>query len=296
MTLFTVLVAFLLNGSATSEATTTHVVVAPAETLAVTMSGTGSPIVIIPGLLGGAYGFRKVVPQLDALHDRVIIIDPLGTGGSSRPRDADYSMQAQAARVAAALDSLHIHRALIVGQAAGVPIAFRLGLLRPEQVSGIVAVNGSASEKFSSGGLRMALRLAPIIKLFGGEKRAQNKVVNGLRESSADPSWVTNDVVNAYTAPYKQDFTTTLRVLSAVSSAKEPFVLLPRLHELHMPLLLVLGEGAEKPAVKADELAAMRTAMPAMRVQAFANVGHFIQEERPDLLVQAVNSLQIAAR
>ena len=268
-----------------------HIVVAPAETLSVSTTGTGTPIVIIPGMLGGAFGFRKVTAALSSEDDRVLVINTLGTGGSSRPHDADYSMQAQAVRVAAALDSLGIEKALVVGHAAGAPVAFRLALLRPELVSGIVAVNGSASEKFSTGGIRMAVRLAPILRFFGGQKKAGQRVTAGLRENSADASWVTSDVVNAYTASYRKDLTGTLRVPKMVATAKEPWTLLPRLAELRVPVLLVVGTGAKKPAVKPDEVLALRAALPQMRVDTLAAVGHFVQEERPDLLVRAIRSL-----
>ncbi|HEX6560367.1 MAG TPA: alpha/beta fold hydrolase [Longimicrobiales bacterium] len=285
-------ILFCLFNRAPAPVSVHRVVVAPAETLSVTATGAGTPVVVIPGMLGGSFGFRKVTAELNAQGDRVIIIDPLGTGGSSRPDKANYSMEAQAARVAAAMDSLQIGRALVVGHAAGAPIALRLALLRPELVSGIVSVNGSASEHFSSGRMRMALRLAPVLKLFGGQQRAQQHVVNGLRESSADAAWVTDDVVAEYTAPYKTDFNGTLRVLKAVAFSKEPWPLLPRLQQLHVPVVLVLGTGSAKPAVKPDEVEAMRAALPTLRIDSVANAGAFVQEEQPDLLVRAIRALR----
>ena len=35
----------------------------------------------------------------------------------------------------------------------------------------------------------------------------------------------------------------------------------------------------------------MKAAMPQMRVESLSNVGHFVQEERPDLVVAAIRSL-----
>ncbi len=291
--MFTALLLCLLHSAPpVPSATVVRVVVAPAETLSVSSTGAGTPIVIIPGMLGGAYGFRKVAAELNAQHDRVIIVDPLGTGGSSRPPDANSSMEAQAARVAAVLDSLNVGRALVVGHAAGAPIALRLALLRPQLVRGVVLVNGSASEKFSSGGLKMALKLSPILKLFGARGRAQQHVVSGLRDSSVDPSWVTDEVVAAYTAPYKDDFDATLGVLKAVAYSTEPWPLLSRLHQVQAPVLLVLGTGAPKGALKPDEVAAMHKALPTMRVDSLRDAGAFPQEEKPAQLVQAIKSLR----
>ena len=60
------------------------VTTAPAESLRVTITGTGTPVVIIPGLSGRAFAFRKVIPPLAENGLQLIVIEPLGTGNSSR--------------------------------------------------------------------------------------------------------------------------------------------------------------------------------------------------------------------
>src|SRR6266571_4256316 len=79
---------------------------APAESLWVTVEGAGDPVVLIPGLFGSAFGYRRVLPGLVDAGYRTIVIEPLGIGSSARPEHADYSLTAQADRVAAALDRL----------------------------------------------------------------------------------------------------------------------------------------------------------------------------------------------
>ncbi len=80
--------------------------VAPAETLSVTVTGTGKPVLLIPGLFGASYGFRQITPLLVNDGYQVLAVEPLGIGASSRPKDADYSLTAQAGRIAAVSDSL----------------------------------------------------------------------------------------------------------------------------------------------------------------------------------------------
>ena len=74
--------------------------VADGETLRTTSVGTGQPIVLIPGLFGGAFGYRKITGPLVAQGYRVIVVEPLGYGSSSHPKKADYSFGAQSDRVA----------------------------------------------------------------------------------------------------------------------------------------------------------------------------------------------------
>jgi pimeloyl-ACP methyl ester carboxylesterase len=139
--------------------------------------------------------------------------------------------------------------------------------------------------------LRLALRLGPLLKLWG-KQRAQNRVISELHKESADTAWITSDVVSAYTASYKTDFGGMMRVLKAVSTAKEPWPLLPRLQEVRVPVLLLVSTGARKPGVKAEDVATLQAAMPAIRVDSLAGVGLWVQEERPDLLVRAIRSMQ----
>src|SRR5438876_164671 len=85
--------------------------VAPTESLFVETAGRGAPVVLIPGLFGSAFGFRKLVPLLVSAGYRTIVIEPLGVGASARPEKANYSLTAQADRIAAVLDSLHVRNA-----------------------------------------------------------------------------------------------------------------------------------------------------------------------------------------
>src|SRR6266508_5697792 len=84
---------------------------AQGERLHVVESGAGEPVVLVPGLLGSAFGFRKLIVPLVERGHRVIVIEPLGFGGSSKPARADYSLTAQADRVATVLETLGVDRA-----------------------------------------------------------------------------------------------------------------------------------------------------------------------------------------
>ncbi len=71
--------------------TTVHsmITVAPRETLSVTVTGSGVPVVLIPGLFGSAYGFRHLVGPLAEGGHRAITIELLGVGTSARPKEVD---------------------------------------------------------------------------------------------------------------------------------------------------------------------------------------------------------------
>ena len=55
------------------------------------------------------------------------MIEPLGTGSSSRPEKADYSLTAQSHRIGAVLDSMHLSSVLVLAHSLGAAMAFRPG-------------------------------------------------------------------------------------------------------------------------------------------------------------------------
>ena len=127
----TILLTLALMAASPDSITVRDIEVAPGETLRTTAVGVGQPVVLIPGLFGGAFGYRAIVEPLVARGYRCIVVEPLGYGWSSHPKKADYSFSAQTLRVGEALDSLGVTRALFIAQSSGAAIAFRLAVARP---------------------------------------------------------------------------------------------------------------------------------------------------------------------
>lgn len=265
--------------------------VAPGETLAVHRWGEGEPLVLVPGLLGSAFGFRKLVEPLVSAGHEVIIIDPLGTGSSNSPKNADYSLAAQAERVGTAARTVGVRRAVFACHAMGAPICFRLALRDPVLVAGIVSINGGPAEHAKTPGLGLALKLAPLIKLIGGTGIARGKVKNGLQDSSADPAWVTQDVVEGYTAHYRHGVGPVLDVLKRIANAEEPDSLGPALPGLTTPVCLLIGDGAETGRIDPREIKALLT-VPQLDIDTVATSGQYIHEEQPQIVIDAIRDMR----
>lgn len=264
--------------------------VAPAESLAVTVAGEGPSVVLVPGLFGSRFGFRKVVPELVAAGFQAVVIEPLGVGASSRPRDADYSLTAQAVRVGAVLDSLGAASTVVVAHSVAGSIAFRLALLRPDLVRGIVSLEGGPAETASSPGLRLAMTFAPLLRLFGAKGVLRGKVHRQLKESAADSSWVTDSVVQGYTADAVRDVGATLDAFGGIARAREPWALAPRLREIQGPVHLLIGAAPHKSGPPPGEVVLLRDSLPAFVLDSVPGAGHFLAEERPDAVVAATRA------
>jgi len=269
-----------------------YVVVAPAESVSVSVAGEGTPVVLVPGLFGSAFAFRDLAPRLNDSGYRTVIVEPLGIGASGRPRGADYSLTAQAGRVAAVMDSLGVRDAVLLAHSHGGSIAYRLALLRPDLVAGIVSVEGGPAEQLASPGFRWAMRLAPVLKHFVGRQTVQRAVRDRLVQSSGDASWVTEAVVKGYTADAVADIGATLGAFSGMSASTEPWSLEARLAEIACPVHLVIGGASHVGAVPDEELMLLRETLPRFDLDSVQGAGHFVFEERPESVVAVVEQIE----
>jgi len=269
-----------------------YVAVAPAESLRVTIEGAGAPVILVPGLFGSAFGFRRVVPLFVEAGWRTIVVEPLGVGGSARPERADYSLTAQAARVAAVLDSLGVRHAVLVAHSVGGSIALRLAVARPDLVAGIVSLEGGPAEAAATPGFRRAMSFAPWIKLFGGMRLIRGQIHRYLAAASGDPAWVTDEVVAGYTAGAAADLGATLKAFIGMAAAREPQALRPRLAEVRCPVRLLVGAVPHQGAVPQRELDLLAAELPRFAIDSISGAGHFAHEERPEAVLEAVMHLR----
>lgn len=260
--------------------------VAPAESVAFGSIGSGPPVIIVPGMLGSAFSFRAIIGPVAAKGYRVIVIDPLGTGLSNSPEKADYSLSAQAVRIGAAVRAIDIDRAVFLCHSVSSAICLRLAYESPDLVAGIVSINGGAAERQATPGLRFALKLASVIRFIAGDGWARGKVKDGLRNSSADPAWVTDEIVKAYTG-YFGGMGNALSTLKRMANSEEPEPLAPLLPGIVSPVLLLLGGGTKDGLPPADEMVRLAT-LPRFEVDTVAAAGQYVQEEQPDAVISSV--------
>jgi pimeloyl-ACP methyl ester carboxylesterase len=285
----TILMASWLGSLLAPAAATSEMIpVREGERLRVEVSGRGPTLALVPGLMGSAYGFRRVVGPLADAGYRVAVIEPLGIGGSSRPSDADYSLTAQAERIGAILESLDAAPAVVVAHSVGASIAMRLAYRHPERVAAIVSLDGGPAESAGTRGFRRAMRLAPLLRLFGGTGRIRGHVRSTLVERSADPRWVTDEVVDGYMAGPAQDLAATLRAYGRMANAREPEPLAPHLRSIRCPVRLVIGTATRQGGISEAEIEQLRNGLPSFAIDLVPDAGHFVFEEKPLAVVVAV--------
>ena len=110
------------------------------QRLAYTVHGEGPrTTVLLPGLLLSQTMQAPLARQLAARGNRVVTLDPLGHGESSRPRDVwRYSMAAFATQTIALMDHLEIDRAVVGGTSLGANITLEVASQAPQRLAGMI--------------------------------------------------------------------------------------------------------------------------------------------------------------
>jgi len=269
--------------------------VAAGEILRTTSVGSGRPVVLIPGLFGAAFGYRKIMGPLAELGYRAIVIEPLGFGWSSHPRRANYSLSAQTMRMAAVLDSLGIDHALIVAHSTGASIALRLAYQRPDLVQGILSIDGGPAETAATPGLRRAMRFGGLLtKALLQPDALRDEVRRGIVANSSDAAWVTAEVVSGYTAGATADLAGAIDAWRGMAKSVEAESLAIRLPECRVPVRLLVGAVPHESGIGADQVELLRQRLTDFAIESIAGSGQYIQEEQPGAVVAALGRLAAA--
>jgi pimeloyl-ACP methyl ester carboxylesterase len=273
-----------------------HIEVAPGEILHTTVTGSGEPVVLIPGIFGGAFGYRKVVGPLVARGYRCIVIEPLGYGRSSYPERADYSFTAQTERVGRALDSLGVRNALFIANSTGASIALRLAIANPELVRGILSIDGGPAESAGTPGMKKAFRMGGFItKLAVSESKLRHDVRAEILKNSGDTSWVTKKVIREYTAGQAADVDGAIDALRSMSKSKETTSLHDQLDDIQVPVRLLVGGVPHPSGVKQDERDMLAARIPDFELDSVPGSGQYVHEEQPEAVLRALGDLDQAA-
>ena len=273
------------------------IAVTQGEILRTTSFGSGRPVVLIPGMFGAAFGYRKIVGPLVELGYRAVVVEPLGFGWSSHPRRANYSLSAQTARVAAVLDSLGIHKALIVAHSTGGSIALRLAYQRPDLVQGILSIDGGPAETAATPGLRRAMRFGGMLtKAWLQPDAFRSEVRHEIVANSSDTTWVTAQVIAGYTEGATADLSGAIDAWQGMAKSVESESLLARLGDCRVPVRLIIGAVPHQSGVGADQVVLLSRRLPDFGVDSVAGSGQYIQEEQPAAVIAALEKLVAATK
>jgi len=167
--------------------------------------GAGPPLLLIHGLLGYSFSWRR---NLNALAQRRTVYAPdlLGTGFSERPATLDCTLRANAARLARFLELLGITDCDVLGTSYGGAIAIMLAAILAERKRGFVKqlILVAPVNPWSAHG-RLLTRLAGSFAgaAFVGLVAPFARIAHGyfLRRVYGDPRRITPGTLEGYSVP-----------------------------------------------------------------------------------------------
>ena len=257
------------------------------------VAGHGPPLVLAHGF---ACGLRMWDPQVKALARswRVVTYDARGHGISGAPADpAAYSQPISVADLRALLEHLEIGRATVGGLSMGGNIALNFALAHPEMVTALVVADTGAGSDDTADWVATVHAFADVLERDGLEAFADAALSN--------PLFVRYVAQGPAAERFIRSCLMTHRARGLAHTAREVlakrptiYSLAPRLRELSVPTLLIVGEHDE-PCVKVHRF--MADTIPGARHVLIPGVGHLTNLEAPDAFNRAVTTfLREAAR
>ncbi|MBX2996834.1 MAG: alpha/beta hydrolase [Bdellovibrionaceae bacterium] len=98
-------------------------------------------VVLLHGKNFGGFYFKSMIAELVSRGYRVIAVDQVGFGKSSKPRAYQFTFQSLASNTRALLQSLGVQRFQLVGHSMGGMLAVRYALMHPHDVTQLVLIN-----------------------------------------------------------------------------------------------------------------------------------------------------------
>lgn len=255
--------------------------------------GGGRPVLLLHGNPTWSFLWRRVIEDLD--EHRCLAPDLLGLGLSERlPRLRDHTVDCHAEAIVELVDSLGLREVVFVGQDWGGPILAAAAARIPDRIAGLVLANTAVVLPRRLRGTSFhRLARTPVVSdiLF----RLCAFPLKSLHRVQADPSSISGLVARAYIWPLRRiaDRVAPLALARMVPNGpNHPSVpALERAQEWLLdfrgPLALVWGT---RDPILGRALSRHQKLLPEAMVKT-TEAGHFLQEEVPEVLSQAIREI-----
>lgn len=217
------------------------------------------------------------VPEWSAY--RILRLDMRGHGRSPPGSGPSSSIESFAADVAAVWDALGIERSVVVGLSIGGMIALELALALPDRVVGVVAADCRSDAP------------APFKKMWDDRRAVLSAGGLSAVAEVTLPTWLTAETLagmpNLVASVREMIEATSPEGYVAATKALQELDLKPRLSEIDVPVLYVVGEAdGAHPEAMAD----MARITPGARIESIPGAAHLANIEQPDAFAAATFS------
>jgi cis-3-alkyl-4-acyloxetan-2-one decarboxylase len=260
--------------------------------------GQGAAVVLLHGNPVWSFHYRELVKALRGQH-RVIVPDHMGMGLSDKPGEDRYTyrLSSRIDDLTALLEHLHPGRVTLVMHDWGAMIGMGWALRCPEQVAGLVVLNGAAFLVPPEMHVPTALHVVRNRALGSLALRSSDLFIRTAARLCCTRRRMSDEVLQGYLAPYT-NWSERLALVrfpqdvplvpsdpsySLVAAMQEG---LTRFRDT--PAMIAWGErDVVFPSATVD---LWRKHWPQAEMHRFADCGHWVLEDAPDELAQLIGA------
>ena len=244
-------------------------------------AGSGRALVLVHGLLGYSFSWRRVMPIL-ARDRKVFAPDMPGAGFSECSPHFDCRLASAARRLLAFMDEVGISSADLVGSSYGGATAALLAGLEPARIRSLTLVS-PANPWSRIGRTRLALLANPVIaRLFPNAARAAHPIHRYfVRRMWGDPRRIDPETLRGYARPLVLPgiFEHSVKIVRTWDAdMRELQATLPKIANL--PTLLIWG--SKDHLVDRTSAGALLCHLQNARLVVLHGAGHLPYEECPE--------------
>ncbi|HKC66002.1 MAG TPA: alpha/beta hydrolase [Pyrinomonadaceae bacterium] len=245
------------------------------------------PMLLIHGFTASNFVWSDVLLPIAESGFRVIAPDLIGFGFSEKPKDGEYTIEAQARMITGLMDHLGIESAILVGNSYGGAVAATCALDYAERVERLVLVDAVTNDHVKS---QLLLRLAasPVLGdlisplMIGSHKLVFWRMKKGYAPENAhlfDENRMKAHHRPLLAASTQRAALTTLRRWRAERIEEEA-------ESIKQPTLLIWGE--DDPDIPLEHGRKAFERIPNSRLIIFRRCGHMPMEEYPREFVEVL--------
>jgi haloalkane dehalogenase len=254
--------------------------------------GSGAPVVFVHGNPSWSFQFRNQIKDLSGGY-RCIAPDHIGFGLSDKPYDWNYLPKGHAEHLDAFLESLDLTGVTLVVEDWGGPIGLSYAIHHPERVRNLVISNTWLWS------VRRQLYYQMFSGFVGGPIgryliRRRNYFANSImRMTFAVKSRLTPKIHEQYLRPLgtPEERKGSWVFPKQIIGSSEWLASLWAERAALAPKNILFAWGMKDIAFREKELDYWRAAFPRSREVRYEDAGHFVSEEKPSELTQAIRSV-----
>jgi pimeloyl-ACP methyl ester carboxylesterase len=243
-------------------------------------AGSGPPLLLIHGLLGGSFCWRLNLPAL-AERFTTYAVDLPGHGESPAPQDGSYSMQAQAARLRSWLQKQSIGPIDVIAASWGGGVALFLAALDPGIVRSLVlAAPVNPWSEFGRNRVRFFAGPVGATLLRWGMPFSRPLHLTALKRMYGDPKRIPAGTLAGYSRLMLRSGVARNIIQTLRSWEKDLDALPSAIERVKSPALLVWG--TKDGAVDIRSASALQQKLSGSELAIIEGAGHLPFEETPE--------------